>query len=912
MSTIEINNKTYELLSLRENVTIPDCNVANTNKLGKGNGEAKFYIGNESTSLRDFYGENFTINCIVLKSNLLEYLNLVKDEYKFPRQEYRDKNEMPILWNERYSKVSILPTEIYEFTFQEQTQISKPRIYINTSDEIFKLIRELALPGLTFFNIYKIKDLETGDILYYFKLMTTVEEKIVKEIEKNKNVSRNLKNLFLDPNNYRFVDHKNYQPISDENVIDYKIQQRTRGFIEGKNREGIKDLVDSFKSNGFLEVDMIQLKDLGDNNYLVLEGNRRVAALKILQEDYNNGLDIGKLNTEIFKKVPSLIHEKDDESTHQIVMGLKHISGNKKWPAINQAKLIYDYLYPHLHISYYKEEENLCQSLGITKAKLRSSQRAYNLILQYRKSDFGDQFRSEMYYTFAEITKRPSIKKWIGWNDDSYYAENEENINRLFSWLSIVEESEDYNAENEEENDNDIYLTEERGTRDPIITKYREIQDLAKFIDNEKALEAMEDTNSVAQGLLISGHVDEENFKYSIKNLEDSISELLRLKDLISNDDIEKIEKLHKNFKEILPKESLLDILDENTAICFSKGNVTHFDTLKITNYKMFKNFTIEKLNRVNIFAGFNNSGKSSLLEAVYLLTKQNNIGAFFELTKLKNKLSKLNTSYLNNYIDSDIKISGIYNKIDTEVQIKKFEAENIDKKDDYIASYEVIGIIDNEVQKSVTHTYKINPLERRYDKIEILCNSILKSPYFYNKNEIINTHSSNVRLKVYDKVINFISEYIDNSIVDIEFTEDNEIKRFLVNSTSFPSKSVDLTVYGEGLQRIFEIALAFAFCKNGVLLIDELETAIHHSLLVKFTKFIQDLAIEFNVQVFISSHSKECIDAFVNNGVHNEDINAYILKNVDGKIDYRYVKGDKLASLVETMNFDIRGNGNV
>ena len=167
------------------------------------------------------------------------------------------------------------------------------------------------------------------------------------EIEKNKKISTNLKNFYLDPNNYRFVDHKEYKKVAQKNILDVKIQQRTRNFISGKNREGVKDLLDSFKANGFLEVDVIQLKDLGNNKYLVLEGNRRVTALKILKKDYDNGLDIGKFSPETFKKVPSFIHENEDDATHRIIMGLKHISGNKKWPAINQAQLIYDYLKPY-------------------------------------------------------------------------------------------------------------------------------------------------------------------------------------------------------------------------------------------------------------------------------------------------------------------------------------------------------------------------------------------------------------------------------------------------------------------------------------------------------------------------------------------------------------------------------------
>ncbi len=719
------------------------------------------------------------------------------------------------------------------------------------------------------------------------------------DIEKNKKISTNLKNFYLDPNNYRFVDHKDYKKIEEKDVLDVKVQQRTRNFISGKNREGVKDLLDSFKANGFLEVDVIQLKDLGNNNYLVLEGNRRVTALKILKEDYDNGLDIGKFNPETFKKVPSFIHENENDATHRIIMGLKHISGNKKWPAINQAQLIYDYLNPNWDDgTYYDEEINLCESLGITKAKLRSSQRAYHLILQYKESDYGDQFTSDMYYTFAEITKRPSIKKWIEWDDGSYSSQNEENTLRLFSWLSQREEHDE--LEEDEIEDSKKYP--------PIITKYREIQDLAKFIDNEQALLIMEEENSVAQGLLASGSKEQESYEKSIKELDKQIDNLDRLKDLISFEDIEKLKRINKTFLNILPKEASLDIQSENVSICFSKGRVKHFDSLSIEKYKVFKNFKIDKLNRINIFAGFNNTGKTTLLEAIYLLTKQNNIGAFFELVKLKNKLSKLNTQYLNGYFLDEIKVSGYFNEVEIEIELQKFEARDIDKKDDYLASYKSTSTIDGEKLDNIIHTFESSPLIRYVDKIEILCNSIFKSLYFYNQQEIINTHSKNVELKVFDMVVDFINKNIDSNINDIDLTEKNDIKRFLVDSKVFPEKSVDITSYGEGLQRIFEIALSFAYCKNGVILIDELETAIHYSLLVDFTKFIQELAVKFNVQVFITSHSKECIGAFVENEVHNEDINFYtMVRDLEDKIQIITYDGDSLLNKLE-QNLEVRG----
>lgn len=66
---------------------------------------------------------------------------------------------------------------------------------------------------------------------------------------------------------------------------------------------------------------------------------------------------------------------------------------------------------------------------------------------------------------------------------------------------------------------------------------------------------------------------------------------------------------------------------------------------------------------------------------------------------------------------------------------------------------------------------------------------------------------------------------------------------------------SIDLTKYGEGLQRIFEIALLISYCSNGILYVDEIDSAIHKGLLVRFAEFIQRLVSEYNVQLFLSTY---------------------------------------------------------
>ncbi|KIM07815.1 MAG: hypothetical protein KU28_05005 [Sulfurovum sp. PC08-66] len=95
----------------------------------------------------------------------------------------------------------------------------------------------------------------------------------------------------------------------------------------------------------------------------------------------------------------------------------------------------------------------------------------------------------------------------------------------------------------------------------------------------------------------------------------------------LSDDEIEIFNEIIDRFSSI---KSSLDITKGNVSISFEHGKIKHFDSITIAQYKLFRDFKIDKLNKINIFAGFNNSGKSSLLEAVYFLTKQNDIVSFF------------------------------------------------------------------------------------------------------------------------------------------------------------------------------------------------------------------------------------------------------------------------------------------
>lgn len=168
-----IDNKKFKVSNVYDNfITIPDCWVSNSNKIGRGNGEAKIYLGSKEY-MREFYGGlGFEAKIILLKSDLIAYMETMRSEYLHPSQNYRGKDEMLNLWTQRMNKILSLD-EILEFTIYDQTQIVGGRGYVNTSDSNYQLIRELALPLVSFISATELK--YKDKTIYYWRLFADFE-----------------------------------------------------------------------------------------------------------------------------------------------------------------------------------------------------------------------------------------------------------------------------------------------------------------------------------------------------------------------------------------------------------------------------------------------------------------------------------------------------------------------------------------------------------------------------------------------------------------------------------------------------------------------------------------------------------------------------------------------------------------
>ncbi len=63
----------------------------------------------------------------------------------------------------------------------------------------------------------------------------------------------------------------------------------------------------------------------------------------------------------------------------------------------------------------------------------------------------------------------------------------------------------------------------------------------------------------------------------------------------------------------------------------------------------------------------------------------------------------------------------------------------------------------------------------------------------------------------------------------------------------------------GDGIWRMLGLALNVVHSRDGILLIDEIDTGLHHTVMQKMWKFLYAAARRYNIQVFATTHSRDC-----------------------------------------------------
>jgi predicted ATPase len=722
---------------------------------------------------------------------------------------------------------------------------------------------------------------------------------------KSRRLTLALSSLYLDPNNYRFIDHDDYVEVPDGQIADDEVQRRTRRLILGPNEDKVSDLTASLKQNGWLDVEPIHVRKLGERQFLVVEGNRRVATMKHLQSRWQESTgSLGKLDPAVFEKVPCILYEERDDFHHLVVMGLHHISGKARWPAVNQARLM-----KRLRDEFKKAPEEICDSLGVSKREFNLSLRTLALVDAYRASDYGDQFAADMFNLFREVLKAPSLRHWLRWDNDVEKAKATENMERLFSWLS--REPED---ESEEDDDAENGAKGVLGER--VITTGGQIRELAKVIEDPVAVKRLEETRSLQAATLSSDLIVKNEIDGAIERSNQDAARLFELAPKMSSSELDRVESLVARLAGVAvsgKRQPATASMSEQPWKVFTEVPQSHFESIVVGQYRALKGIGFEGLGRVNLIVGINNAGKTSVLEAVYLLANQVDPRGLLELLRRRTRVDvNASPAFSVTQLPREVELSGHYDKrpdnaVSLDIAVKDTPEDADEDWSSYLRTLTMDATYAGRVQRSATDFFAGRARRTRITgDPRWLAPSVFHSPFSLSDPELLaRCYEESIRLKLKERVVAFIRTHIDAQVRDVELA--NEHRRFLVTHDAF-TEAVDLASFGEGIQRIFLTGLLVAGARGGIVLIDEFENALHTSVLLEFTKFVHELAAEFECQVFVTTHSKETVDAFLLNGYRTGEVVAYLLKREDDTTK-RVVRfaGEDLKRAIELGDVDLR-----
>ena len=710
-----------------------------------------------------------------------------------------------------------------------------------------------------------------------------------------------LARLYLDPNNYRIVDNPEYRPVAAADVFNPDVQRRTTGFVLGRSQENVRDLIASIKENGWLDIDPILVERRDGGPYLVIEGNRRVATLKHLESRYKlDSIDLGRLDPALFSKVPVVIHDLADERQRMVMMGLHHITGKRRWPAVNRAMAM-----KRLQEHFDGDADAVCSALGIGKREFNLSVRTLALVEAYKEGDYGDQFRSDQYNLFREVLKSPPIRDWLSWDDATRAATRQDNLDRLFKWMSP--EAED---EAEEEDGDDGVQAEP----DPVITTQGDVRALAKIIDDPEAIKRLDETQNLQEATLSSSLLLKSKIDRAFGSCDNGIQRLGKWIGELTPEDLDRVDQLIGKLQGLALARKRQPFMSGGRLPWepFNELTQSQFSDVHVQRYRGLDGLALDGLKRINLIAGVNNAGKTSLLEAIYLLTRQNDEAGLLDVIRWRGRIAgEPDPLWLVEQIPPAIRIAGCFDEVNgnsasLDVQRVNEPGEDIEDQTTFLASLAIDSSYAGHAQSTDVALFSDRPRRASFRGRHWLCRSALTSPFWVNRADALSeSNKAALEAGTKAKVIDFIKEHIDARMMNIELAD--KFDRFLVSHQDF-DRAPDLSSFGDGMRRIFEVGLLFAGVQGGVLLIDEFENAIHTALLVPFTRMVQKLAVELNVQVFLTTHSKETLDAFIGNEYKTEDIAGYAIGRADGGAGVQRFDGNKLLRLHNALDFDLRG----
>jgi AAA15 family ATPase/GTPase len=315
-----------------------------------------------------------------------------------------------------------------------------------------------------------------------------------------------------------------------------------------------------------------------------------------------------------------------------------------------------------------------------------------------------------------------------------------------------------------------------------------------------------------------------------------------------------------------------------------------HLTYFKIKNFKRFESLEVKNIGQINLIVGDNNIGKTSFLEALILNSKvKENLGVFHTILKSKNpmyetvKMTKVNP--IANYRDNIF--ARFLNKLDVPLELK-LEKKNssynleykVENKNEKLSQQENEEL--KQFAKIVIETYReIDTLSENWlftyvDNKPIYIIDITSKFYANFANTYWTLPLISLKdsfdselfvdyLKFDPKKEEYVLRLLNEIFTNIKIQKIRAISNTIQIATSERYAYHSITEYGDGLLRALKFIIKLISTDNPRIMIDEVEAGVHFSKQKDLWKILFQLSNETEKQLFCTTHSQECIEAFFN-----------------------------------------------
>lgn len=307
-------------------------------------------------------------------------------------------------------------------------------------------------------------------------------------------------------------------------------------------------------------------------------------------------------------------------------------------------------------------------------------------------------------------------------------------------------------------------------------------------------------------------------------------------------------------------------------------------DSLTIRGFRSLERLDVERLGRANLLVGRNGSGKSSVLEALKLYATRGAASAFFEILRSRDELF----DYRDDEFPRDLQqiVASVRQLFSGRTEQHpageiSIGSQNESERLSILMSKGLDGAA-LRVKTSKTFTLvTIRDIARGWRDFGPdfeSCPHQFVSPNGLTPTSIGSLWDAVTLTELEEEVLRAV-RIVAPALERVSFIASATGERVSMAKLRNEQRPVPIRSLGDGVTRLLGVALALVSARDGFLLIDEAENGIHFSAQADLWRLIFATAARLNVQVFATTHSWDCIQAFQEAAVSDPNEEAALIR---------------------------------